>query len=313
MAAGKGTRLKSELPKVLHPICGRPMLSYVFDACRTADVKRLVGVVGHKQELVRETFSDAGDVVWVEQNPQNGTGHAVMVCRDAIKDQADHVLVLCGDGPLVRAETLKELIAKHIAEQNVITLATALLDDPTGYGRIDRAADGTLKGIVEHHDCSEEQLKIREVNPSIYLFKMPELLGYLDRLTNDNAKGEYYITDCLAMAIADGQRIDAITALEPEDILSINNRRQLAEVNRVMNDRILNRLMDDGVTIVDPGSTWIDARAQIGPDTTIQPFTVITGPAKIGRDCVIGPFAQLSDDTISDGDTVSANCVGGAA
>lgn len=303
MAAGKGTRLKSELPKVLHPICGRPMLSYVFDACRAADVQRLVGVVGHKQELVREAFSGEDDVVWVEQNPQNGTGHAVMVCRDSLQDQADHVLVLCGDGPLVRAETLTELIEKHAAEQNVITLATAVLDDPTGYGRIDRNTDGTLKGIVEHHDCTAEQLKIKEVNPSIYIFKMPELIGYLDRLTNDNAKGEYYITDCLSMALQSGERVAAITALEPEDILSINNRRQLADVNRVMNDRILGKLMDDGVTIVDPGSTWIDARAKIDADTTIEPFTVISGPAKIGRDCVIGPFTKLNDETIADGTT----------
>jgi bifunctional UDP-N-acetylglucosamine pyrophosphorylase/glucosamine-1-phosphate N-acetyltransferase len=313
MAAGKGTRLKSELPKVLHSVCGRPMLSYVFDACRAADVTRLIGVVGHKQDLVREAFASAEDVVWVEQNPQNGTGHAVMVCREALDGQADHALVLCGDGPLIRPETLHELIAKHIDEQNVITLATAVLDDPTGYGRIDRNPDGTLRGIVEHNDCSPEQLKICEVNPSMYLFKMPELLGYLDRLTNDNAKGEYYITDCLEMAISDGLRVAAITALEPEDILSINNRRQLAEVNRVMNDRILGRLMDAGVTIVDPGSTWIDARAQIAPDTTIHPFTAITGPARIGRESQIGPFARLHDEQLSDGSCVASNCGGGNA
>ena len=313
MAAGKGTRLKSEVPKVLHPICGRPMLSYVYDACRTAGVQRLVGVVGHKQELVRAAFDGATDVVWVEQNPQHGTGHAVMVCKDALVDQADHVLVLCGDGPLVRAETIAELIEKHISEQNVITLATAILEDPTGYGRIARNADGSLQGIVEHGDCTPEQLKIQEVNPSIYMYKMPELIGYLDRLTNDNSKGEYYLTDCLGMAIAEGAKVAAIPNLEAEDMLGINNRRHLALVNRVMNERILNRLMDDGVTIVDPGSTWIDSRAQIGPDTTIQPFTVISGPAKIGRDCVIGPFAKLTDEVIPDGTEQAGQLVGGAA
>ncbi|MCA9244999.1 MAG: NTP transferase domain-containing protein [Phycisphaerales bacterium] len=304
LAAGKGTRLKSELPKVLHPILGRPMLAYVFDACREAGVEALIGVVGHGRDQVVDAFSDATDVQWVDQTEQLGTGHAAMVCRDAFKDRFDHVFVLCGDGPLIRAETLATVLKRHLSEGMAGTLATAELEDATGYGRITRDAKGALTGIVEHRDCTPAQLKIREVNPSYYCFSVPEFLVALGQLKPNNVKNEYYITDCIGLMLGAGHKVDAITAVPPDDIYSINSRRDLALVNRVMRDRINARWMDNGVTIVDPQTTWIDARATIGVDTVIEPFSVIMGAARIGRECHIGPFARLDGDEIADGSRV---------
>ncbi len=294
LAAGKGTRLRSELPKVLHEICDRPMLAYVLDACRAAGVAECTVVVGHGKELVIQAFADDGHIRWVEQNPQLGTGHAVMVCREQLKG-FDHALVLCGDGPLIRSEVLQELLARHIAEGSAATLATAVLDDPTGYGRIWRDAEGRLRGIVEHADATPEQRQIREVNPSYYCFKVPDLLVALDQIKPNNAKGEYYITDALAILIQAGKKALALSSVRPEDIYSINSRQELAKVNAVMRGRICARWMSDGVTIVDPGNTWIDARATIGRDTIIEPFVKICGAARIGANCRVGPLVCVPD------------------
>ena len=296
LAAGKGTRLKSELPKVLHEICGRPMLAWVIDVCRAAEIQDCVVVVGHGKSLVIDAFADDRHLTWVEQNPQLGTGHAVLVCREQIRG-FEHVVVLCGDGPLIRAETVKELLARHLADGNSATLATAILDDPTGYGRIWRDERGNLRGIVEHADATPEQRQIREVNPSYYCFRTADLLAALDQIRPNNAKNEYYITDTLAVLMQAGKRVGAVTAVPPQDIYSINSRKELALVNRMMRDRTLERLMDDGVTIVDPATTWIDPRATIGVDTVIQPHVVIDGPATIGCECRIGPFVHLTGGT----------------
>jgi bifunctional UDP-N-acetylglucosamine pyrophosphorylase/glucosamine-1-phosphate N-acetyltransferase len=293
LAAGKGTRLKSDLPKVLHEICGRPMLAYVFDACRAAGVQSCIAVVGHGKQLVIDAFAGDRDITWVEQIPQNGTGHAVMVCREQIRGY-EHVLVLGGDGPLIRAETIKELLTRHRAENAAATLATAVLDDPTGYGRVLRDDRGNLRGIVEHNDATPEQRQIREVNPSYYCFRTADLLPALDKLRPNNAKNEYYITDTLGLLMQAGQKVGAVTAVPPQDIYSINSRKELALVNRLMRDRVLDKLMAEGVTIVNPDTTWIDARATIGVDTIIEPFVVISGSTTIGRECRIGPFVHLT-------------------
>jgi len=292
LAAGKGTRLKSDLPKVLHEVCGRPMLAYVLDACREAGVRRCLTVVGHGQDLVRQTFAADTDIVWVEQTPQLGTGHAVMVCRPYLND-FEHVLVLAGDGPLIRSHTIEQLLRRHLEAQAAATLATAILEDPTGYGRIWRDSDGHLLGIVEHGDASPEQRRIREVNPSYYCFRTADLLPALEQLRPNNVKQEYYITDTLAILLKSGRRVEAVSAVPPEDVYSINSRQDLALVNDVMRRRVLNKLMDAGVTIVDPATTWIDARAEIGPDTIIRPLVHIHGPARIGRNCRIGPLVHL--------------------
>lgn len=314
LAAGKGTRLKTERPKVLHEVCGRPMLAYVIDACRAAGVRDCVIVVGYGKDQVIAAFRDDPYLTFVEQSPQMGTGHAVMVCRAAIQGRFDHLLVLCGDAPLVRTETIQAMLERHLQERAAATLATSLLEDPTGYGRIWRDAEQRLLGIVEHRDCTPAQRAICEINPGYYAFKLPEFLEALDQTKPNNAKNEYYITDTIELLIKAGRRVTAVTSVAPQDVFGINSRQDLALVNRVMRERILDRHMSAGVTIVDPASTWIDARAEIGGDTVILPHVYVAGPARIGAGCRIGPFAFLSGARhVADGATVAPFAGGGAA
>jgi bifunctional UDP-N-acetylglucosamine pyrophosphorylase/glucosamine-1-phosphate N-acetyltransferase len=280
------------------------MLAYVFDACRAAGIQNIICVVGHGKDRVMDTFAADRDITWVEQREQLGTGHAVMVCRDAFAQRFDEVIVLGGDGPLIRAETLSILLAKHREENAAVTLATAILEDPTGYGRIVRGERGQMSAIVEHRDCTPEQRAVREVNPSYYCYRTADLVEALADLKPNNAKGEYYITDTIGWLVERGRKAIAVESVPPEDILSINNRRELADVNAAMRGRILRGLMESGVTIVDPASTWIDSRASLGVDTIVHPFTVIDGPAKIGAGCTIGPFVHLHDERIDEQETV---------
>lgn len=269
------------------------MLAYVLDACREAGIDRLIVIVGYGKDELIAAFADEPDVEWVEQAERKGTGHAVMQCKSALQDFDGHVVVIAGDMPLVRGETLKTLIDTHEKQNASVTLATTELDDPTGYGRIVRDAAGKLQGIVEHRDCTPEQLAIREVNPSYYCFERKPLFDGLDQVKPNNVKGEYYITDVLKILIERGETAGAVPAVAAEDATGINDRADLALVNRLMQDRIQRRLMERGVTIVDPATTWIDARASVGQDTVISPFASIAGPARVGDNCRIGPFACL--------------------
>ncbi len=304
LAAGISKRMNTKLAKVLHEVCGRPMLWYVLDACRGVGVDKIYVVVGYSAEHVEERFKDANDVVWVTQHEQKGTANAVMCCREYLQDFDGQTLILCGDGPLIRTETLRTLIDKGESEKPAATLATAVLDDPAGYGRIIRDAYGNLQGIVEHSDCTDEQLKIREVNPSYYLFDNKPLFEALEKIEPDNVKGEYYLTDALALMIASGHKVVAVTAVRPEEAMGVNSRAELSEAGKIMQDRIQGRLMENGVTIVDPPNTWIDARAEIGQDTVIEPFTYIHGEVKIGGNCRVGPFAFLRSGTVLGDDVV---------
>jgi bifunctional UDP-N-acetylglucosamine pyrophosphorylase/glucosamine-1-phosphate N-acetyltransferase len=301
LAAGVSKRMNTRLAKVLHEVCGRPMLDYVIDACRGVGVDKMYIVVGFSANEVRTHFSSQNDIVWVEQKEQKGTAHAVMCCKEHLKDFAGQTLVLCGDGPLIRTETLKILVDKHQTEHASATLATAVLEDPTGYGRIIRDAYGNIEGIIEHAECTPEQLKIQEVNPSYYLFNNKILFEYAEQVKPDNVKGEFYLTDALAMIIKAGHKVVAVTAVRSEEAVSVNSREQLSDAGKIMQRRIQKRLMENGVTIVDPPNTWIDAKAQIGQDTVIEPFTCIYGEVVIGKNCRIGPFAHLRSGTkISD-------------
>ncbi|NLX06798.1 MAG: NTP transferase domain-containing protein [Phycisphaerae bacterium] len=304
LAAGQSTRMNTDMPKVLHEVCGRPMLEYVIDACRGAGIERLFVVVGYGKDTVIERFNGDKGITWVHQAEQKGTGHAVLCCRKHLEDFDGDCVVVCGDGPLLRPQTLNELLDKHNQEHSVATLATAVLDDPSGYGRIARDSYGNLQGIVEHADCTPEQLRIREINPSYYCFDCRTLLDALDRITPNNVKNEYYLTDALQIVIQSGKRAIAITAVNAEDVLSINSRRQLAVVSKLMQDRIQAELMNRGVTIVDPANTWIDARAEIGKDSVIHPFTYIHGKVRVGRNCHVGPFAFVREGTVLDDDVV---------
>lgn len=252
LAAGISSRMNTKLPKVLHEVCGRPMLAYVLDACREAGVGKLYVVVGYGAEQVESRFAGPDDIVWVRQDEQKGTAHAVLCCREQLGDFDGQSLILCGDGPLIRAETLKALMEKHQSEQSAATLATAVLDDPTGYGRIVRDEKGNIKGIVEHNDCTSEQLAIKEVNPSYYLFNNKILFDALAKVRPDNVKKEYYLTDAIAIILAAGLKVSAVTAVRAEEAMSINNRTQLSEASKIMQHRIQHKLMENGVTIVDP-------------------------------------------------------------
>jgi len=313
LAAGKSTRMKSELPKVLHEICGRPMLSYVTTACRLAGVDRLIVVVGHGKELVRQEFSEVEGLAWVEQREQKGTGHAVQCCRGALSGFTGSIMVIAGDMPLIRRETLAGLLEAREQSGDGLTMATTVLDDPTGYGRIVRDAHGDLEAIVEDRDCSDEQRAIHEVNPSYYCFDSAALWTALDQVKPNPVKGEYYITDTVSILRRMGRVVSAIHCLPAEDAAGINSRLDLAMVGRLMQDRIQLSLMNEGVTIVDPDNTWIDSDATIGRDTIVYPFSFIGAGARIGEGCKIGPFARISgDEALSDGTCVAPTSCNGA-
>ena len=304
LAAGISKRMNTLLPKVLHEVCGRPMLAYVLDACRQVGVAKIYVVVGFGNEQIKERFGRPKDIVWVRQDQQKGTAHAVLCCKEHLKDFVGDTLVLCGDGPLVRTATLKTLIEKHEAGRPAATLATAILDDPTGYGRIIRDENGTIQSIVEDSDCTSEQRAIKEINPSCYLLSNKVLFEALEKVKPDNAKKEFYLTDVVSLIIETGQPVLAITAARPDEARGVNSRAQLTEANKIMQRRIQQELMESGVTIVDPDNTWIDIRAQIGQDTVIEPFTYIRGDVKIGKGCRIGPFAYLRHGTVLGDDVV---------
>jgi len=299
LAAGKSTRMKSKQPKALHPVCGRPMLHYVIQACCDAGVTRILMVVGHGKDQIMGEFGADKRIAWVEQTEQLGTGHAAMVCRDELKKHpTGDVFILAGDGPLIRGEVLKTLHNAHKDEHAAASMATAILEDPTGYGRIYRDAEGNFLEIVEQIDCTPEQLKIQEVFPSYYCVKSQDLLDALGKLTNTNKKGEYYLTDVFGILRKAGKRVVAVQAVTQEDVIGVNNRQQLAEVDAIMQERIQRRLRESGVTIVSGFNTYVEDGASIGQDTVIQPFTFIGRGATIGADCVIGPFASVTSDSI---------------
>lgn len=305
LAAGKSTRMRSDLPKVLHAVCGRPMLAYVIDACREAGVDECIVVVGHRKEAVLAAFAGEPRLRWVDQPEQKGTGHALMCARDAVGRHAN-VLVVCGDGPLIRGSTLRSIVSRHLETGAAATLATAQLADPAGYGRILRDPDGRFRAIVEHNDCTAEQLAIREVNPSYYAFRTAELLGALDELRPDNAKQEYYLTDALSVLVRRGRRVEAFPAVPADEVRSINARHELALINQTLQQRIQSAAMEAGVTLVAPALTWIEYGARFGADTVVHPFCCIGRDASIGANCVVGPAAVIAAGAVvPDGQAVA--------
>jgi bifunctional UDP-N-acetylglucosamine pyrophosphorylase/glucosamine-1-phosphate N-acetyltransferase len=290
--------MKSGLPKVMHDLCGRPMLAYVLEACREAGIADQWVVVGFGRESIVRGLGDVPGVRFVEQREQKGTAHAVMMCVEGLRDFHGDCVVIAGDMPMVRAATLRSLVESHRASAAAASIATTVLEDPAGYGRIVRGPEGEFERIVEHRDCDAAQLSIREVNPSYYCFDWPALAEVLPKIRPDNAKSEYYLTDALSLLRSAGRRVQAVTGVPAEDATGINSRADLAEVGRLMQRRIALGWMERGVTIVDPPTTWIDSRAQIGAETVIHPFSYIEGHARIGSGCVVGPFACVGDGAV---------------
>ena len=295
LAAGKGTRMKSNLPKVLHKVCGRPMLEHVIDAARGAGSEREIVVIGSGADEVERAITD---VEFALQAEQLGTGHAVKMAKDKINDMEGTVMILCGDTPLVTADILEKFIEYHDESKASATVLTAMMPDATGYGRIVRNQSGSVDKIVEHKDATEEELQIHEVNSGMYCFNAKILFEALEQVTNDNAQGEYYLTDVLGIIRDKGLLINAFVTNAFTQILGINSRYQLATAERILRQRKNIELMDSGVTILDPDSTFIDYDVSVGRDSIILPFTYLETGTKIGENCSIGPNCRLQNTKI---------------
>ncbi len=300
LAAGKGTRMKSDTPKVLHQIFNKTLLGYVIDAVnntKLADENYVI--VGHQAEKVEEYVNEHYDnAKTVLQSPQLGTGHAVSMVCPYLEEFEGEVIILCGDTPLITSDTLKTFIAGHRELNSDITVMSAVFDNPTNYGRIVRNADGSLNSIVEEKDATVEQKAIKEINAGIYCLNWAKVKNSFSQLKTNNAQGEYYLTDIIKWGNENGLSVNAHILERNEEIYGINSKINLAEATKIMNNRTLNRLMSEGVTIVDPSSTWIDEETEIGKDTIIYPSTYIEGKNKIGSHCKIGPFAHLRGDVV---------------
>lgn len=307
LAAGKGTRMKSRVPKVLHKICGRPMLFYVLDAVRAAGVEETVVVVGFGADQVAQEIGGAASVAL--QAEQLGTGHALQQAGPFLRDFRGDILVLCGDTPLITPETLARLAGEHTATGAAATVLTAVMDDPRGYGRVLREVSGRVARIVEEKDATPEEKLTREINTGVYCFKAEGLFAELANIKPVNAQGEYYLTDIIGLLVAKGLFVGAIKSADPGEVAGINDRLQLARVERVMREAVLKDLMLSGVTVFDPASTFVDKGVKIGPDTVVYPFTLIGGNTVVGDCCVIGPGVQLLNARLGDKVTVRNSIV----
>ncbi len=300
LAAGGGTRMKSKTMKVLHPMAGRTMVGHVLTAVQAVHPLRIVVVVGHQRDQVGPHVQElAPGAVLAVQEEQRGTGHAVRVAMDAVTGSGERpsgtVLVAYADTPLLEAESLRAFAQEHVAAQRAVSILSGVVADPFGYGRVLRNDDGDVEAIVEEKDATEGQRAIREINSGILAFDAAFLLDALPRLTNDNAKGEYYLTDTVKLARQDGLHVGAHRIDDVDQTEGVNDRAQLAEMGREMNRRIVARWMHEGVTVMDPATTWIDADVKLERDVTILPGVQLLGATVIAEDAVIGPDTTLKD------------------
>ncbi len=307
LAAGMGTRMKSKMPKVLHKVCGKPLSKWVIDASKAAGADKVCAVVGHKAETVKEVLGDVCE--FALQAEQKGTGHAVMQAMDVIKNSKGEVVILNGDTPLITAETINKAIEYHKNNGNQATVITAILDDATGYGRIVRDNDGSVLKIVEQKDASKEEKKINEVNSGMYVFDAQSLVYALDKITPNNAQGEYYLTDTLEILLSAGKKIGGYAISDNDEIRGINDRVQLNEAEKIMQKRINEYHMRNGVTMRNPESVYIEDGVEIGNDTEICQNVTIKSGTKIGSDCVIGSGSMLDRAVIHDGVDVLSSVI----
>ena len=303
LAAGKSTRMKSRRPKALHALLGQPLLRWAVDAAQGAGASRTVLVVGHQAALVRDTMGP--DLEYVLQAEQKGTGHAVQMAESLLRDWDGPLLVLPGDAPLLSDSLLEALLAHHTHSGAAATLLTAVLDDAGSYGRIVRDEEtGRVQAIVEARDATPDQLQIREIGTSVYAFDPAALFDALNQITPQNAQGEYYLTDAVALLAASGRIVEALVSPDADVVRGVNTRPELVELRALMQARIHHAHGLAGVTILDPLTTHIDATVKIGPDSTIHPFTILSGVTDIGEECEIGPGARISDSRLGNGVSV---------
>ncbi len=309
LAAGKGTRMKSGLIKVLHPIAGLPMIAWPVAAAREAGSDPIVLVIGHQATAVQAVFRGSADIRSAMQEEQLGTGHAVACALDALIGFSGTVLILCGDTPLLRSETLRNMLAYHRDNGAVITVLTAFMDDPFGYGRVVRDDSGRVTAIVEQKDATSEEREIREINSGIYCMDSGFLFANIKEISNDNSQGEYYLTDLLAIAVKKGLTCLALPTADADEIMGVNDRVQLSEAARILRSRINREYMLSGVTLIDPDQTYIDHGVTIGADTTIHPGCRIGGGSIIGSGCEIEAAVSISDCRIGDDCHIKASSV----
>ena len=311
LAAGEGTRMKSDIPKTLHKVCGKEMIKYIIEASLNSGIEKNIVVLGHGKEKIGHNIKDM-NVQTVEQpigdNVPYGTGYAVMAAENYIDDE-EMVLILCADGPLIRKETIIDFMKYHFENNCAASIMTADLNNPKGYGRIVRNTDKSIDKIVEEKDASEEIKNIKEINTGIYCFK-GELLKYaLKKITADNSSNEYYLTDTIKVLNNEGAKIGGWLLMEPDDIKAVNDRVQLAEVTKIMQKRINQKHMYSGVTIIDPNNTYIEDSVTIGRDTVIYPNTYLQEGTAIGSRCIIGPNSRIINSAISNNVTVESSKV----
>ncbi|MDZ5713789.1 bifunctional UDP-N-acetylglucosamine diphosphorylase/glucosamine-1-phosphate N-acetyltransferase GlmU [Jeotgalibacillus haloalkalitolerans] len=307
LAAGQGTRMKSKLYKVLHPVCGKPMVEHVLEQVKEANMQEVITVVGHGAELVQSKLEGRSE--FVLQAEQLGTAHAVMQAKDRLQGKDGITLVVCGDTPLITTETMSSLIQHHEEQQAKATILTAHEDNPAGYGRIIRGEDGLVTKIVEHKDANEEELAVQEVNTGTYCFDNKALFETLEKVNNDNAQGEYYLPDVIEILKNEGQAIAAYQTPSSDETLGVNDRVALSKAEQLMRTRINEQQMRNGVTLIDPASTYISADAVIGSDTVVYPGTVIEGNTVIGGECTIGPNSEIKDSKVADRTVIKQSVV----
>lgn len=299
LAAGQGKRMKSKLYKVLHPVCGKPMVGHVIDGLKQIDTERTVTVVGHGAESVQAYLGDT--VEYALQSEQLGTGHAVIQAAPLLADEAGTTIVICGDTPCIRPESLKSLVQYHQELGAACTIMSAIVEDPFGYGRIYRGASGSVERIVEQKECDAEEAAIREINTGTYVFDNRKLFAALQNISNDNNQGEYYLTDVIGILHSQGDKIEASALEDADEAIGVNDRLALSEAERILRKRINREHMLAGVTLIDPAHTYIDADVKIGADTVIYPGSWLRSGTEVGEDCTIGPNSELNDAQIGSG------------
>lgn len=298
LAAGQGTRMKSKLYKVLHPVCGKPMVQHVVDQVSKLKIMEIVTIIGHGAELVQAQLGKKS--LYAIQNEQLGTAHAVMQAKDMLDGKEGVTIVVCGDTPLIRHETMEALFKHHEETAAKATILSVLAENPAGYGRIIRNENGYVEKIVEHKDATEEERKIQEINTGTYCFDNKALFDALSRVTNNNVQGEYYLPDVIEILKNDGEIVTAYQTADFEESLGVNDRVALSDAERFMKKRINEWHMRNGVTIVDPLNTYIGPDVTVGSDTTLHPGTILSGSTEIGSNCIIGPHSEIGNCVVGD-------------